>query len=172
MRGDLEQISALGAARSLLEARVADALPLNERTAKGTMTPVFDGQPGSLTFAAPLARSLGGSGLVRQVLRIAPAEGHDGRQNLIVEETPVASGPEAKPNLAATRQAVLVEDVAQVSWRYLGPDPARSSPAWSNAWHNKPVLPRLIGLTITFPPGDPRHWPELLLAPQIGSAGG
>lgn len=169
LQGDLEQVSALGAARSLLEARLADAIPLLERSAKGVAVAAFQGEPDRLSFAAPFVHGLSGSGLMRQVLRLAPTDAR-GHRNLIIEEMALAGGGDAGARAAPSQQAVLVENVAGISFRYLGPDATRAAPAWSADWRRSNALPRLVGLSIAFPPGDARQWPELILAPQIGAA--
>jgi general secretion pathway protein J len=157
MRGDLEQVSALGAVRSLLQARVADALPVSEHATKGVPIPAFDGAADSLTFVAPVTRGSNGPGLFRHVIRMVPATGGTDLRDLVLE------GPSAHP-------AILVHNVAQISLRYLGLEPAQPGPQWSSSWRGKAALPRLIGLTVSFPRGDPRQWPELILAPTFGPA--
>ncbi len=169
LRGDLEQVSALGAARSLLAARLGDAMPVLQHSAKGVPLAAFQGEPDRLSFAAPFLHGLSGSGFVRQVLRLGPVDAR-GHRNLIIEEMALPGGGDAGARAAPSQQAVLVENVAGISFRYLGPDATRAAPAWSADWLRSNALPRLVGLSIAFPPGDARIWPELILAPQIGAA--
>ena len=169
LRGDLEQVSALGAARSLLAARLEDAMPVLQHSAKGVQLAALQGEPDRLRFAAPLVHGLSGGGLVQQTLRLTPPDAR-GQRNLIIEETAASGVSDAGVSAAPPQQAVLVENVAGLSFRYLGPDPAHAAPTWSADWRRNTALPRLIGLSITFPPGDARQWPELILAPQIGAA--
>jgi general secretion pathway protein J len=161
MQDDLEQLSATGAARALLAARLADAMPVMERSAKGVLLPAFEGATDRLMFVAPLPRSGSGGGLIHQVVHLAPTTG--GRQNLVIEEAVFQGG-------GAPEQAVLIENVSGLAIRYLDSGVSRSAPAWTDAWTRTPALPKLIGVSITFPPGDPRRWPELMLAPRAGSA--
>ncbi len=170
MRGDLEQISALGAARTLLEARVVDAMPLWDRSDRGLNVPAFDGTTERLTFVSALARGPDGGGLVRQVIQLSPSATTAGLNDLVLDESRFGGAGDARAAPKSARRSVLVENVAQISFRYIGPDLTRAMPEWSTSWRRRPALPRLIGLTIAFPPGDLRHWPELMLAPSLGPA--
>ena len=170
MRSDLEQLSGLGAARSLLAARVSDAMPLWDRSNKGIAVPAFDGTSVILTFVAPLAHANGGGGLFRQVVRLVPSASHSGLWDLVVDESPFGGAGAAKTLAATVQTSVLVGNVAEMALRYIGSDATRSAPEWSASWQHRPQLPRLIGLTVVFPPGDLRRWPELMLAPRSGPA--
>jgi general secretion pathway protein J len=148
LRDEMEQLASLGAVRALLEARLTDTLPLVTYAASGQPQPAFEGGEQALTFSGPLGHSLSGSGLYHQSLRLEP---HGRGQALVLEE--------------GARRAVLIEGVAAINLRYLGRPEAASSATWSPTWRQN-SLPRLIGITITFPHGDRRRWPELLIAPK------
>lgn len=42
---------------------------------------------------------------------------------------------------------------------------------WQAAWSDT-SLPALVRLRIRFPPGDPRHWPDIIVAPRQDKDGG
>ena len=168
IRTELDQLAAVGAARSVLEARLSDAMPLTQQSPSGLATLAFAGSGDSLDFVTPLSQSLGGGGLFRQTVKLAKVMLPNGRtrQNLVVEETLFGDAPPPAGDSVLPRQAVLVEDVAAVAIRYNNPVAASPSPVWSATWLHKDALPWLIGITVVFPSGDPRHWPELLVAPR------
>lgn len=64
------------------------------------------------------------------------------------------------------RKVVLLHDVVDLHLRYFG-TLAYGSPRWSDTWINLKQLPCLIGLNVRFPDGDPRIWPELIVAPSV-----
>lgn len=61
---------------------------------------------------------------------------------------------------APPRETELLRGVRQIELAYWGS-------GWQRGW-DQAVLPGLIRLRITFPPGDPRHWPDIVAAPLRG----
>jgi general secretion pathway protein J len=43
----------------------------------------------------------------------------------------------------------------------------RPGGAWISAWRS-PELPTLVRVRLHFPPGDRRHWPDIIAAPMLG----
>lgn len=73
----------------------------------------------------------------------------------------IAGSPER-----ATESEIL-RGVDRVEFAYWGlPSPMASSPTWLAAWDG-PGLPDLIRISLGFSPGDPRHWPALIVAPRL-----
>jgi general secretion pathway protein J len=73
-------------------------------------------------------------------------------------------------DLAANTGAVqldqtLLRGVQQLDLAYFGPIASDQVGRWRTNWNQQPGLPRLIRLRVTFPPGDPRQWPDLIIAP-------
>lgn len=42
----------------------------------------------------------------------------------------------------------------------------RPASGWTSAWRS-PDLPGLVRIRVVFPTGDPRHWPDIIAAPQL-----
>jgi len=62
---------------------------------------------------------------------------------------------------------VLLKGVRQVDVAYFGAslfDPPRH---WRPSWRQEPLLPEAIRMRVTFEPGDPRRWPDLIIHPQV-----
>jgi general secretion pathway protein J len=55
----------------------------------------------------------------------------------------------------------LLHDVARVEISFWRP-----SSGWVTVWRYA-GLPALVRIRLTFPPGDPRHWPDLVAAPLL-----
>lgn len=57
--------------------------------------------------------------------------------------------------------SVLLPGVARLTLAYWQP-----AGGWAGSWRY-PNLPALIRIHVTFPPGDPRHWPDIVAAPRL-----
>lgn len=66
-----------------------------------------------------------------------------------------------------TKQAVLIEGIADVRISYFGQSQsAEEPPRWHDRWEAMPLPPALVSVRIAFPPGDRRFWPDLVVAPM------
>jgi len=63
---------------------------------------------------------------------------------------------------AGPAQSVLAEGVTGLDLLY-----GRAAPesGWTATW-TKQALPRLVRVHVAFPANDPRHWPDIIVAPQ------
>jgi|HubBroStandDraft_1064217.scaffolds.fasta_scaffold00150_34 general secretion pathway protein J len=67
---------------------------------------------------------------------------------------------------------VLLDKVAKVEFAYWAPDDGSGQPpGWRDDWP-APYLPFIIRLRVTFPEGDRRHWPAIMVAPLLEQPGG
>lgn len=90
----------------------------------------------------------------------------DDGHRLVLRWTPhlheVALGP---PRPSST--AVLLNGVAKIELSYYQPpDSGSSGSGWREEWSGA-APPPLIKLHIAFVKGDPRHWPDLVIAPVL-----
>jgi general secretion pathway protein J len=61
----------------------------------------------------------------------------------------------------------ILSGVDRLEFAYWGlPSPVALSPAWLAAWDG-PSLPDLVRVRMKFGAGDPRHWPDLIVAPRF-----
>lgn len=78
---------------------------------------------------------------------------------------PIAIGLDAQRRLvlresSATtpaRETILIEGLDRIAFDYW------QTNAWLPTWRAD-TLPTMIRLRLTFPPGDPRHWPDIVIA--------
>jgi len=59
----------------------------------------------------------------------------------------------------------LLDDVERLDLAFWQPAPAPQQGRWLGAW-TAHELPPLVRLRITFPPGNARHWPDIVIAPM------
>jgi len=66
---------------------------------------------------------------------------------------------------AAIDKERLLAGVEQVDIAYFGAIKSDPVLRWRSRWKQEPGLPRLVRVSVTFPAGDPRQWPDLIIAP-------
>lgn len=116
----------------------------------------FQGSAGRLAFVSELPAA---SGLPTRHADIAL--GLDGARRLVLRATPHLPGkPFGPPPLPVETE--LLRDVEHVEFSYFARD---SGSGWTSAWNGR-ELPLLIRLRVVFPPGDRRHWPDIVASPR------
>ncbi len=61
-------------------------------------------------------------------------------------------------------QRLLLEGAEDIRLSYFGDEEETGAMAWHDAWRGGRDLPRLVSIKVVFPAGDPRVWPELIVA--------
>ena len=88
----------------------------------------------------------------------------DDRHRLVLAWLPhrhvLPTGPAPPPH-----ETVLLENVERIDVDYWGKE------AWHQQWHETRT-PALIRIRIVFPDNDPRHWPDIVVAPLRDQASG
>ncbi len=59
---------------------------------------------------------------------------------------------------------LLLEGAEDIRVSYFGDAEDSGAMAWHDAWRGGRDLPRLVSIKVVFPSGDPRVWPELIVA--------
>lgn len=112
------------------------------------------GTAGRLAFISELPAANGlGTG------RAEFALGVDGARRLMLRAVPRPPGKSFVPPPPPI-ETELLRDVAGIELAYWPPGP---DARWVSAWKAK-SLPLLIRLRVLFPPGDRRHWPDIVAA--------
>jgi len=116
-------------------------------------------EPGTLSFTGtlPAAVALG-------TRRADMDLGVDPDHQLVLRWVPHRhETPLGNPEKPVT--TVLLRNVGRMGIGYFeGADPNGGQPGW-NDQVNAGETPKLIKLTLEFPPGDRRHWPAIVIAP-------
>ena len=63
----------------------------------------------------------------------------------------------------------LIVGIESAEFSYFGASDRDREPDWQDRWDLEEKLPDLVALRITFPPGDRRYWPELIVAPRLAT---
>jgi general secretion pathway protein J len=72
-------------------------------------------------------------------------------------------------NAPAAGDAVVVDHVERVTFAYW--QTGGDGPGWRDRW-TAVTVPALIRLRLEFAKGDPRHWPDMIVAPLLAESGG
>lgn len=129
---------------------------------------LFEGSAQGLRFLGPAPAAAMPGSIYQLALQ---AEGDDERKQLVLSLRPLhALGETAKSR--DTSHIVLLDDVRRIRFAYFGETPEGDTPAWLSEWEDGQGLPLLISVQIEFRPGDPRVWPQLIIAPMLSPPGG
>jgi general secretion pathway protein J len=165
---ELEKMAELQIAQGLIRRLVSRALLSDLAEGEDSDAAIFEGTADALRFVGPApAQSLPG-GLYRLSIR---ADDVSGKRRLVMSWWPL--DPDEREPAAGDDEnvVVLVENIADVSFGFFGAADAdrNGDPRWRDRWENMPGLPLLVRINVTFPDGDGRIWPELVVAPMITS---
>jgi general secretion pathway protein J len=124
----------------------------------------FTGTSSTLTFVAPLpARDAGGL-----YLFTLAAHRTGGLNQFILDWGRFRSDSTDGETVDTQRKELLLDGIAGIEMAYYGSvDPERLPPKWTSEWIPNLGLPQLIRVRVAFPPGDPRQWPDLIVAPRL-----
>jgi general secretion pathway protein J len=163
----LEDTARLQLVQDFLRLRISEAYPLETADEAGPPGLAFTGEPDRLAFVTVLPRHLA-AGL--QVLTFRRVE-QDGRAHLLLTWRPLSPDDQDEAE-APARERILLHDVTGLELAYFGAASAREPPAWHGFWQGAALrLPELIRLRVTFPEGDRRRWPDLVVRPMLDPLG-
>jgi general secretion pathway protein J len=146
-------------AQQFLRGALQTAYPFDPERA-GNKAYGLEGTATRLSFSAAMPRSAVPGTLHRYEIFVA---GRD----LIIRWRPDRNGF-ANPGEPG-RQELLVGNIERIEWSYARhpTDASAAAMKWQDTWQGQRELPALVRLRIVFPQGDPRRWPELLVAPRV-----
>jgi len=124
----------------------------------------FIGERDYVRFVAPMPGYLSYGGSYVQELRIEPGE--DGLALVYYYAMLNSYEP---GEIEATDGIVLMESVADGSFRFLGMDPEDQSPYWEEFWEETDTLPLAVSLEMNLDRGNGLTWPDLIAPVMIDS---
>jgi prepilin-type N-terminal cleavage/methylation domain-containing protein len=169
--GALDRGASMGAVRTFLEQRLAEAMPVYERDETGRVRIAFSGQPQQLSFVSPSARGKAGAGLYRFSLNLEPA-GRDAGTGTALALDQSLYRPEVVSQVVAGPEEgqPLLEDIAGIGLRYYGRKEARSPAAWHSEWTRADALPELVEISVLLREQDARTWLPLVVELRLRPA--
>jgi len=127
----------------------------------------FIGDRDFVRFVAPMPGYLSYGGAYVQELRIEP----EGDSRALVYYFAMLNGYEPG-EIEATDGIVLIGDVADGGFSYLGMDPEDQSPFWDDFWEDPEVLPLAVSLELDLDRGNGLEWPSLVAPVMIDASSG
>lgn len=160
----VETSSRQAAMTGFLRRQIGLTYPLRWKQDEGPAAVAFEGDSGSLRFAAPIAARLGPGGI--HLLAIDREEGADAadlrlRWHLPDAELKAFDFPDE------ANQVKLVKDVDSVEFAYYGAEDKDSEPAWHDSFHSETMLPQLIRMRVKPKDGEP--WPDILVELKVAA---
>ena len=116
----------------------------------------FQGAAGALNFIAP-PTDLGRPSALRRYSLAVTASG----DLVLGSVSDVAADVGAR-----TETRVLLHGVQQLDIAYFGPGKPDFMPRWRTSWTYESLLPQVVRVRLSLPPGDRRQWPDLMIRPQ------
>jgi general secretion pathway protein J len=144
--------------RTILARDLARAYPEWRIEGDGSPRVAFDGTADSMRFLAPAPDSMGGAGLAR--FSLAVGGDHGDRFLALAAGLELGTGETAPAS-------VLLDRAVRIEFAYYGPPAPGAAPSWQEEWRARAELPMLVRVRVVLPPGDARHWPELIVRPSI-----
>jgi len=118
--------------------------------------PAFAGAAGGLVFRTLLPQS--GGGLAARA--VDAAIGLDAQRRMVLRWSVHSAG-----GRRGAREDVLLAGLDHIELAYWRPAEGGDAAGWQRSWSG-PVLPALVRVRLAFPPGDRRHWPDIVAAPM------
>jgi general secretion pathway protein J len=147
--------------QNVLRRAIEDAYPLFVTRAAARGHVALEGTVDTLRLISSTPQVLGRGG--RSLWSLAVSR-ESKRADLVIAATPELAG-----DLSAASRKVLLPGIQAVELAYFGKARSEREPGWHRQWTGEAQLPRLVRIRVTFPPGDARVWPELVIAPRIGA---
>lgn len=161
----------IAGAQRLLRRLIEQAYPFEASQAQGA-GPVARGLTGDasrLALSSPAPATAGAVGLYRYAFALAKS---GAASRFEVSWTLDRNGTAEAASAIDPHREALLEGVQSISIAYLElveRGNGQIEPDWRDEWIDKSVMPALVRIRITFAPGDPRRWPELIVAPRISA---
>ncbi len=150
--------------QSLLRRLLEQSLSLEDEEGDAT----FAGRQDSLRFTAPAPAQFSLGGIYLFELVSEPDEEHE-KLVLRWELYRTENLEDPFQDEETSDQRTLIHNVEAVRFGYYGtPEEGREDARWFDDWEEAELLPSLVSIKLEMAEADPRHWPELQVAPKSG----
>ena len=155
--------------RYLSAARASKARTRTRRGKVAARPSVFTGGPDHVEFLAPLPAHLGHGGLYRIILDMAARP--NGDSDLRIRWRPDQTGFESKlgDGDEEWRETILLSSIEDLTFSYFGAVDKKAEADWIGSWESALDTPTIVKLSVNFPDGDRRLWPELAVRLMLKS---
>jgi general secretion pathway protein J len=167
-----EALSQIEIVQGVIRRQLGEVVPPELEGAETSESTAFTGTADSLEFFTyfPGHRGVGGRNYFR--LAILPDDELmrlDLSWRLYRADGSLYENPEAEDDGESGEERRLIVGIESADFRYFGATDRDREPDWHDRWNLEEELPELVALTIAFPPGDRRYWPELIVATRLAT---
>lgn len=164
----LDRNSELLSVHSFLRQRLQQVhvTPQNRNEEEDESPVIFDGNSRSMAFLGTMPANISDGGFYE--ISLSSEIGQDG-SNLFVSWRPFDEDGTASVADGPGNSRVLLRGLREIRFSYFGRTGEDLAAQWWSIWPSRDAAPSLIRLEITFADGDPRSWPELVVAPAIAN---
>jgi general secretion pathway protein J len=150
--------------QNYLRAALSQAIPAAVASDSGSSLD-FDGDGENLTFVARAPSSAPLGGLIKLDLRFAPGS-HGTPGALVIDWRPYRDlGSDVGTGGASPGTRQLLAGASTAGFAYYDPGAPDRPPGWVEEWHDQPVLPSLVRISVEF--ADGATMPDLVVALRL-----
>lgn len=158
----LQGLAGIQSVHGLMRRTLAQAVPLTASDDPDGQV-LFEGTPTYMRFAGPAPSDL----LVGGFYEITFGLSHDEVAQHLVMAWRMRVSREDGSGESGGDQVLLLRDVSDLSFAFFGAGNDDEAPRWHESWAEMPMLPLLVRVVVSFPDGDSRLWPALVVAPMV-----
>jgi general secretion pathway protein J len=152
-----EDVQHMMASQELLRRMIGDIYPMYVADAAPRID--FVGTKDALSFLASAPASANTGGRYRLKLSVERRSGED--------DLVLSAIPELAQDTSMSTKTVLLRDVDHAEFSYFGRPTGERNPQWIESWSKRIEMPALVRVRVGFRSGDPRSWPELVVASRL-----
>ncbi|MGL6043316.1 MAG: prepilin-type N-terminal cleavage/methylation domain-containing protein [Sandaracinobacteroides sp.] len=145
-------------AQRTLRTRIEALIPTPRLTASDPQIEI-EGSPDRFAFVAPPAARQQPDAPASFRLQLSNAG------DLVLRSSSTLD-PDAGSPAAAFEDSLILRRVAAVRIAYFGRDMSSPTRRWLGFWRDRPQPPELVRISVDFPAGDGRKWPDLVVRPR------
>lgn len=140
--------------------------PQNRKQEEDESPVLFDGNSRSIIFLGTMPANVSDGGFYE--ISLSSEIGEDGR-NLFLSWRPFDEDGTASVADGPDNSRILLRGLQEVRFSYFGRTGEDLAAQWWDIWPSHEAAPSLIRMEVSFADGDPRSWPELVVAPAIAN---
>jgi general secretion pathway protein J len=156
-----DRLDRLGVLENFLRTQLSEVQAAARRTPSGGQIVLFEGEPGSLSFVAPMFAPLAVGGLYLVTLSSA---GNSTAKRLTLSWRPYGPPGSIPAGREPGGPVTLLDAVTEIDFAYGGPPGAGQPLQWSERWSGADHLPSLVRLRLGGVGAAKRNWPDLVVA--------
>ena len=151
------------AIRGFLRERVLATRPAKRTGEDGSQSQfAFQGSAGAMAFVTLMPSYVARGGLYHVAFGVSDSGSTNGTLDALNMRWWPYGGAQDGPSAGQRR---LMEDIKALNISYFGDPENADNGRWLENWpEGGKAMPRLVSIKLTFPEGDPRVWPELIVA--------